>query len=325
MPPLFWRGSLIGNFRTQNEFTMQLGLVSAIFPELSLDEVLASARADGFACVEAMCWPVGRAERRFAGVTHVDVANFTAARADEVNALCASHRVSLSGLGYYPNPLDPDPVVAKHCVEHLKRVILAAEKLGLKNVNTFVGRDWTRGVDENWPRFLKTWKPLIAFAEDHGIKIGIENCPMRFTQDEWPGGKNLLTTPVIWRRAFNDIASKNFGLNYDPSHFVLQQMDPASPLREFQDKLFHLHAKDVKLRRDRLNEVGVFAHPLDWHQPRIPGFGEMDWGRFLGALLETTYRGPVCIEVEDDTFGKTLAGRKSAVKVAANVLRPYFT
>ncbi len=302
---------------------MKLGFVSAILPELSLDQVLAFARQHGFTCVEAMCWPVGKAERKFAGVTHVDVAGFTQGQADEVNARCAHHGVSLSALGYYPNPLDPDPAVAKVAVTHLKRVIVAAELLGLDTVNTFVGRDWTRSVDANWPRFLKTWRPLIAFAEDHGIRIGIENCPMSFTADEWPGGKNLFTTPVIWRRAFNDIPSKNFGLNYDPSHCVLQHMDPASPLREFQDKLFHVHAKDVKLRRDRLNEVGVFAHPNEWHTPRIPGYGEMDWAKFLGALMETTYRGPVCIEVEDPTFGQTLAGRQQALRVAGNVLRPF--
>ena len=255
----------------------------------------------------------------------MDVIGFTQSKADEVNALCADYGVSLTALGYYPNPLDPDPAVSRHCVEHLKRVIVAAEKLGLKNVNTFVGRDWTKGVDENWPRFLKTWRPIIRFAEDHGIQIGIENCPMSFTRDEWPGGKNLMTTPVIWRRAFSDIPSKSFGLNYDPSHFVLQQMDPVSPLREFQEKIFHFHAKDVKMRRDRINDVGVFAHPLEWHQPRIPGYGEMDWGKFMSALMETSYRGPVCIEVEDDTFGKTLEGRKRAVRVAGNVLRPWLT
>jgi sugar phosphate isomerase/epimerase len=303
---------------------MKLGFVSAILPELNLDQVLAFAAAERFACVEVMCWPVGRAERKFAGITHIDVQGFTKSRAEDVHALCARHGVALSGLGYYPNPLDPDPAVAKRCVAHLKQVIRAAATLGLQNVNTFTGRDWTRSVDDNWPRFLKTWRPLIAFAGDHGIRIGIENCPMSFTRDEWPGGKNLFTTPVIWRRAFSDIPSRHFGLNYDPSHFVLQHMDPASPLREFQSKLFHLHAKDVKLHRDRLNEVGVFAHPNDWHTPRIPGFGEMDWAQFLGALRETTYRGPVCIEVEDPTFGKALAGRQEAVRVAGNVLRPFF-
>jgi len=303
---------------------MKLGFVSAILPDLDLDQVLSFAAAERFACVEVMCWPVGKAERKYAGVTHIDVEGFTRSRAGEVHALCAKHGVSLTALGYYPNPLDPNPEVAKVAVNHLRKVIKAAAMLGLKNVNTFVGRDWTRSVDDNWPRFLKTWHPLIAFAEDHGIKIGIENCPMFFTRDEWPGGKNLMTTPVIWRRAFSDIPSKNFGLNYDPSHFVLQQMDPASPLREFQSKIFHFHAKDVKLRRDRLNDVGIFAHPLEWHQPRIPGYGEMDWGKFMSALMETSYRGPVCIEVEDDTFGKTLEGRKRALRVAGNLLRPFF-
>jgi sugar phosphate isomerase/epimerase len=303
---------------------MQLGFVSAIVPELNLDQVLAFAAAERFACVEAMCWPVGKAERKYAGVTHVDVNGFTKARAEATHALCAQHRVRLSALGYYPNPLDPDPKVAKVAVDHLKKVIQAAALLGLKTVNTFVGRDWTKSVDDNWPHFLKTWRPLIRFAEDHGVQVGIENCPMSFTADEWPGGKNLMTTPVLWRRAFSDISSKHFGLNYDPSHFVLQQMDPASPLREFQDKIFHFHAKDVSIQRHRLNEVGVFAHPLEWHQPRIPGYGDMDWGRFMGALMETAYRGPVCIEVEDDTFGKSLEGRKQALRVARNVLSPYF-
>ena len=302
---------------------MKLGFVSAIVPELTLDQVLAFAAAERFACVEVMCWPVGKAERKFAGVTHIDVMNLGKAQADDINGLCAKHGVSISGLGFYPNPLDPDPQVAKKAVDHIKRVIVGAEKLGLKNVNTFVGRDWTKSVDDNWPRFLKTWKPLIAFAEDHDIKVGIENCPMSFTADEWPGGKNLATSPVIWRRMFSDISSDCFGLNYDPSHFVLQQMDPASPLLEFESKLFHFHAKDVKIRWEHLNEVGVFAHPLEWHQPRIPGYGDMDWGRFMSALMETSYRGPVCIEVEDDTFGKALAGRQQAIKVARNVLEPF--
>ena len=303
---------------------MSLGLVTAILPEFDLDGVLAFAKAERFACVEAMCWPVGRAERKYAGVTHVDVTDFTAARAEDVLARCATHGVALSALGYYPNLLDPDPVVAEAARAQLERVIKAAPLLGLSTVNTFAGRDWTRSVDDNWPRFLEVWRPLLTLAEDNGVRIGIENCPMLFTRDEWPGGKNLFTTPLIWRRAFNDLASPSLGLNYDPSHFVLQHMDPCSPLREFQDRLFHVHAKDVKIRRDRIDDVGTFAHPLEWHQPRIPGYGEIDWARFIGALMETSYRGPVCIEVEDATFGNTLEGRQQALRVARNVLEPYF-
>ncbi len=303
---------------------MKLGFTTPVVAEMSLEEVLAFAHEEGFACIEACCWPVGKADRKFAGVTHVDVAGFTRNRAEDVNALRAKYDVGFSALGYYPNPLDPDPAAAKRCVDHLKKVIVAAEMLGLKNVNSFIGRDWTRTVDDNWPRFLKTWKPLIAFAEDHDIRIGIENCPMSFTRDEWPGGKNLATSPVIWRRMFNDIPSKNFGLNYDPSHFILQFMDPIRPLKEFKEKLFHLHAKDVKIQHDRLDEVGAFAFPLQWHQPRIPGYGDVNWAKFMATLTEIGYAGDVCIEVEDDTFGKTLEGRQNALRVARNILKPYF-
>ncbi len=304
---------------------MKLGLVSAILPELTLDEVLALAHREKLSCVEVMCWPVGKAERKYAGVTHLDVTALSPSRLDAVQESVACHGVTLSALGYYPNPLDPDPAAARRCTDHLRKVIAAAPRLGLNTVNTFVGRDWALGVDANWPRFLKTWKPLVAFAEHHGVRIGIENCPMLFTGDEWPGGKNLASTPAIWRRMFNDIPSDNLGLNLDPSHLVLQFIDPHRVLREFRSKLFHVHAKDVRIHRERLDEVGVFAEPLKWHAPRIPGFGELDWGRWLGTLREVGYDGPVCIEVEDDTFGKSLAGRTDAVRVAAQVLRPYFS
>ena len=179
-------------------------------------------------------------------------------------------------------------------------------------------------MDDNWPRFLKTWKPLVALAEDHGVKIGIENCPMLFSRDEWPGGKNLAMCPAIWRRMFNDIPSKNFGLNYDPSHPILLRFDHLKPLREFREKLFHIHAKDVLHDSDRFNDWGILGLPKEYHAPRIPGFGEIDWGQFMGTLLEVGYDGPVCIEVEDETFGKNLAGRKRAIQVARNVLRPFF-
>jgi sugar phosphate isomerase/epimerase len=303
---------------------MKLGFFTAILPDLSLEQVLEFAAQKRFACLEVACWPAGKADRKFAGVTHIDVAAFTQAQADDVNALCVRHGVGLSALGYYPNPLDPDLAISRRAVEHFKRVIRAAAKLGLKNANTFVGRDWTKTVDENWPRFLKTLKPIVAFAEDHGMKIGIENCPMCFSRDEWPGGKNLAVSPVVWRRMFSDIPSAYFGLNYDPSHFVMQQMDPIRPLREFRGRLFHLHAKDMTIHRDRLDDAGIFALPKEWTTPRIPGFGAIDWSRFMAALYEVGYDGPVCIEVEDDTFGRTLAGRKKALQVAREVLAPFF-
>ncbi|MCX6849001.1 MAG: sugar phosphate isomerase/epimerase [Verrucomicrobia bacterium] len=303
---------------------MKFGFVTAILPELSFDNVLNFARHEGFSTVEVMCWPVGKAERKYAGVTHIDVTAMSKSQAQEILGHCQDQGVSISALGYYPNMLDPDAAVSRAGVSHFKKVIAAAPKLGVNLVTGFVGRDWTKTVDENWPRFLKIWQPIIKYAEDHGVKIGIENCPMSFTRDEWPAGKNLMTTPAIWRRAFNDIDSSCFGLNYDPSHFILQDMDPLSPLAEFKSKLFHVHAKDVKINRAALNEVGRFDFPLQWHQPRIPGYGDINWAAFMAELMRIGYNGPLCIEVEDDTFGKTLEGRMQAIKVARNILAPYF-
>ncbi len=302
---------------------MQLGFVSAILPELTLEEVAAFAAATGYGCVELMCWPRGKAERRYAGVTHVDVVGFTRANADEVNGVMAQHQVAISGLGYYPNPLAPDEAEAHVYVEHIKQVILAAELLGVGVVNTFVGRDWTKSLADNWPRFLTTWRPLIQFAEDHGIKIGIENCPMLFTGDEWPGGKNLARSPAIWRRMFEEIPSPNFGLNYDPSHFIWQQMDYLAPMREFADKLFHIHAKDARIDRCKLDQVGILAFPNEYHTPKLPGLGDVNWGQFFAVLSDTGYRGPVCVEVEDRAFEGALEARKASLIQSHAYLRQF--
>ncbi len=302
---------------------MKLGFVSAILPDLSLAEVARFAAGAGFSCVELMCWPRGKAERRYAGVTHIDVDGFTAADAGRVRELMASAGVSISGLGYYPNPLAPDASEAATYVEHIKKVIRASELLGVGLVNTFIGRDPARSLDDNWPRFRATWVPLVQFAADHGVRIGIENCPMLFTADEWPGGKNLATTPAIWRRMFEEISAPNFGLNYDPSHMVWQRMDYLRPLREFAGRIFHIHAKDARIDTERLNEVGILAYPLQYHTPKLPGLGDVDWGRFFSVLSDTGYDGPVCIEVEDRAYEGSLASRRAALEQSGRYLRQF--
>ena len=302
---------------------MQLGFVSAILPDLSLAEVMRLAADAGYACVEVMCWPVGRAERRYAGVTHIDVTTLDDARVDEVQRLVAETGVSISGLGYYPNPLSPDESEAAVAVEHLRKVISAAPRLGLDTVNTFVGRDWTRSIDDNWPRFHKVWPPLVALAEEHGVRIGIENCPMLFTADEWPGGKNLAISPAVWERMFNEIPSPAFGLNFDPSHLIWQQMDVARAVRQFGDRLIHVHAKDARLDRDKLDRVGILAHPLEYHTPKLPGMGDVDWGSFFSVLTDTGYEGPVCVEVEDRAYEDSLAHRQAALRQSQRFLAQY--
>ncbi|MEZ6066288.1 MAG: sugar phosphate isomerase/epimerase family protein [Planctomycetaceae bacterium] len=302
---------------------MQLGFVSAILPDLSLEEVFAVARETGHDCVEVCCWPPSRAERRYAGVTHIDCTSFGPADVDHVQTLIRDSGVQISGLGYYPNPLTPDANEAETAVQHLHLVIDAAKALGVGVVNTFIGRDWTRSVDENWPRFLATWRPIVAHASRQGIRIGIENCPMLFTADEWPGGKNLAVCPAIWRRMFEAIPDAHFGLNYDPSHMVWQQMDYLAPLREFADRLMHIHAKDVRLDRHKLDAVGILAHPNAYHTPKLPGLGEIDWGKFISVLGDVGYRGPVCVEVEDRSYEGPLESRKGALRQSATYLRNF--
>jgi sugar phosphate isomerase/epimerase len=297
----------------------KLGFVSAILPDLTLEEVFQTAQSIGYQAVELMSWPVGRAERRYAGVTHIDANHFDA---NEVNDLAAKYGITISGIGYYPNLLSPNVDEAKTAREHLRKVIAASAAIGVNVTNTFVGRNPALTIDDNWPEFLKVWPDLVKYAEDLGVRIGIENCPMYFTKDEFPGGKNLAISPSVWRRMFEAIPSQNFGLNYDPSHLVWQFMDHEAPLTEFADRLHHIHLKDAKIDRAKLNDVGITATPLEFHSPVLPGRGEIDWRSFLLKLATTGYDGPVVVEVEDREFEDSLEGRKEALRQAYNTLQP---
>ena len=292
---------------------MQLGFVSAILPDLTLEQVLQFASENGYSCVELMCWPKGKAERRYAGVTHIDVVGLGKDDAARIKDTVVKSGVAISGLGYYPNALVPDKQEGQVYIDHIKEVIKAARLLGVGVVNTFIGRDWTKSVDDNWPRFKEVWPGLIKFAEDQGIKVAIENCPMYFSKDEWPSGKNLAHTPAIWRRMFDEIKSDSFGLNYDPSHMVWQHMDYLKPIREFAHKIFHAHAKDVRVDKHRLDDVGIMATPLEFHSPKLPGLGNVDWGQFFSVLGDSGYKGPVCVEVEDRSFEDSLESRKASL------------
>lgn len=302
---------------------LDLGFVSAILAERSFEEVIDFASEKGFKCVEIMCWPKGKAERRYAGVTHIDVDSLDDKKAVELKAYAESKNIYISGLGYYPNPLDANQDQASVYIEHIKKVILAAAKLGIPVVNTFVGRNPELSVEDNLKKFAELWPGIIKVAEENNVKVGIENCPMIFTRDEWPGGKNLATTPAIWKKMFEIIPSPNFGLNYDPSHLVWQQMDEVQPIYDFSEKLFHIHLKDVKVFREKLNEVGIMAYPLEYHSPKIPGLGDVNWRGFFSALTSVKYRGPVCIEVEDRAFEGSDADIEAAILTSRNYLKQF--
>ena len=281
---------------------MKLGFVSAILDGWDFEEVVNIASQFGFGCVEVACWPRGKAERRYAGISHIDVDNLSEDEAASILGVCQDKNVEISSLAFYPNTMDGDQAKREANIEHLKKVIAASAKLGVNLVTTFIGRDQNKSIEDNLDLFKEIWPPIIQYAEKQGVKVAIENCPMLFGRDQWPGGQNLATTPRIWREMFKTITSNSFGINYDPSHFVWQMMDYIQPLYEFKDKIFHVHFKDIKLYRDKLNDVGIMAYPIDFMSPKLPGLGDVDWGRFVSALTDIGYDSFACIEVEDRAF-----------------------
>jgi sugar phosphate isomerase/epimerase len=300
---------------------MQLGFVSAILPDRTLQEVLTFAADEGFACVELMCWPPGEADRRYAGVTHIDVTRLSEDEAGRIRDLCRQFGVSISGLGYYPNPLAADPEQRRVVIDHLKRVISAAPRLGVGVVNTFIGRDPTRSIEENWPLLRAVWPEIVQHADSAGVALGIENCPMLFSKDEWPGGKNLAISPAVWRRLFAEFPGSRLGLNFDPSHLIWQHIDPVRCVREFGKKIVHFHAKDTRIDPDRIYEEGVLG--LGWHTPKLPGLGDVAWGPLFSALSDTGYSGAVCIEVEDRAYEGSLGDRERALRQSKRFLEQF--
>jgi sugar phosphate isomerase/epimerase len=302
---------------------MKLGIVSAIFDQSSFEEMIDIVAETGLECVEVACWPKGKAERRYAGVSHIDTKNLTAEKAQEILAYCEKKQVEISALAYYPNPLDENLEKRQEVIDHLYTLIDAAKLLGVNLVTTFLGRMPSKSVSENLKEVASVWPPIIQYAEEQEIKIGIENCPMLFTEDEWPGGQNLMTTPSNWRKVFEILDSENFGINYDPSHFVWQHIDYIEPLYEFKEKLFHVHYKDIKLYPNKLKEVGIMATPLEYMSPKLPGLGDVDWGKYVSALTDIGYNGYTCIEVEDRAYESDYEDVKRSVRQSAHYLRNF--
>ncbi len=302
---------------------MKLGFVSAILGDEPFEKVIDIASDLNFQCVEMACWPRGKAERRYAGVSHIDVDNLSDSQVTYIQDYCSSKNVQISSLAYYPNPMDGDLEKREFNISHLKKVIDASQKLGINLVTTFIGRDQFKSIEENLALFKEIWPPIIAYAEARTVRVGIENCPMLFGNEQWPGGQNLATSPKIWREMFSIIPSDYFGLNFDPSHFVWQMMDYIQPMYEFKDKLFHIHFKDVKILSKHLDEVGILAYPLDYMSPKLPGYGDIDWGKFISALTDIGYDGFACVEVEDRSFEGSFDKVLDSLKISSRYLSQY--
>ena len=302
---------------------MKLGFLTAPLPEMALGDIAEWAGANGFESLEIACWPPAKGPtRRYAGTSHIDVTDLSEGRATEIVDEVASHGLTISGLGFYPNPMHPDAEVREAAIAHQKLVIEACAKMKVPFFNTFMGGDSSLHVDANWERALKIWPPIVEHARAHGVRITIENCPMIFSHDEWPAGNNIAWSPYIWRRIIGEWGD-TVGLNYDPSHLVWLMIDQERFIREFGPSIFHMQAKDVEINRDGLYERGVLSGGIGWQIPRLPGLGEANWARIFAALYRAGYDGDVIIEHEDRDFEKTDELVKRGFLIARDVLRPY--
>ena len=302
---------------------MKLGFFTSAFPETPLERVAIWAAASGFEMLELAAWPPSRADRRYAGVTHVDAEALDRPRARELRALLRDKGLGISSLGFYPNPLDPDPAVSGPAIAHLHKVIDAAALLEVPVVGTFVGRDWRRPVEDNLAAFAEVWPPIVRYARERGIRIAIENCPMLFSQDEWPAGKNLATSPALWMKLWEILPDDHFGLNLDPSHLVWQMIDCERVVRDFAPRIFHVHAKDMLIDREGLYRHGILSQGMGWQVPRLPGLGDMDWKRFIAALYRSGYDGTISIEHEDRSFEGSEELVRRGFLIARDAIRPY--
>ena len=302
---------------------MKLGIVSAIYDGFSFEEMIDDVAANGYDCVEVACWPQGKAERRYAGVSHIDVDNTDEEYLNYIKTYCADRKVEISSLAFYPNTMDGDLEKRTANIEHLLKVIHMSALLGVNMVTTFIGRDQTKSVEDNLELFKEIWPPIIKQAEKEGVKVAIENCPMLFGRDQWPGGQNLFTTPKLWRTMFELLPSDNFGINYDPSHFIWQQIDYLKPLYEFKDKIFHVHFKDIKLFKDKMDDVGIMAYPLEYMSPKLPGLGDVDWGKYVSALTDIGFDGYACVEVEDKAFESSRERILDSIKLSYRYMRQF--
>ncbi|HIW43310.1 MAG TPA: sugar phosphate isomerase/epimerase [Candidatus Mediterraneibacter vanvlietii] len=304
---------------------MMLGLVSAIADTMNYEEMIDFVAESGLECVEVACWPAGKTERRYAGVTHINVDAVLEddAYAEHILSYAAERNVKISSLAYYPNTMDSDLQKREAAIKHLRKLICASAKLGVNMVTTFIGRDQTKNVEENLELVREIWPPIVTLAEEQSVKIAIENCPMLFDSDQWPGGQNLMTTPDIWHKVFDILPSDYLGLNYDPSHFVWQMIDYIKPIYEFKDKIFHVHYKDIKVYPDRLQQVGIMGYPLDFMSPKLPGLGDVNWGKYVSALTDIGYAGYSCIEIEDKSFEGSIEDVKKSIQLSAKYLKNF--
>ncbi len=285
---------------------MKIGFLTACLDNLKLEQIVSWAATEGFKMLEIACWPdepvgkgFGEYHQEFGGPHHINVEKLDNAKAVQIKKLLEDNNIGISALAYYPNNLEPNIEMREKNHNHLKKVIDAASILGVEYVGTFIGGDKYKSIEENLEEFSKVFPAIVGYAEEKNVKIIIENCPMH---DFWKTGYNLAFSPIIWEKMFKIIPSKYFGINYDPSHLIFEMIDYLEPIKEFAERIFHIHAKDVEVYEDILKKHGIFGEygvTGCWWRYRMPGLGEIKWRKFIDLLYEIKFDGTISIEHGD--------------------------
>lgn len=295
---------------------------------MPLREKLEYASKSGFDTVEISCWP--KENERDYSASDIDVKNFSETDAKDLNSLLKKCNLEISSLAYYDNMLHPDLEKREVFHSHLKNVIRAAEKLNVELVGTFVGKDPNLSIEENFDLYEKIFSELVLFAERHNVKLMIENCPMPgWDVDGLPS--TISYSPEFWDEMFKRIPSKNFGLNFDPSHLIWQQIDYLAALEKYSERIFNIHLNEIKLDKDNLKRYGIFGKQLErehkydfgWYNSVTIGSGDIDWRYIIKLLIELNYKGSLTIEFKDKNHKNNLSiltGLKQSKEYINNII-----
>jgi sugar phosphate isomerase/epimerase len=288
---------------------MKLGFLTACLPKLKLEELVQWSSKQGFQTLELASWPA-KSSRDYQA-KQIDAANFTKDDAKRVNEIFSKYNMSISAMAYYDNNLHPDMKKRNAYLKHLRKVIDTAGMLNVKLVGTFVGSRPDKTPTQNMKEIGKVFREVVKYAEDRNVKIMIENCPMEnWVKFGLPG--NYAYSPELWDAMFNEVPSKNFGLNLDPSHLYWLGIDYIQVIKDYSQKIFHAHAKDTEVLAEGEYNYGLFGRQIEpipwksgWWRYRMPGLGEINWMKFISTLQEYKYDYVLSIEHEDPVFEGT--------------------
>jgi len=212
--------------------------------------------------------------------------------ADEVNEVLEGTDAVISSLATFGNPLEEEEEDLK-VRESWAELIDHVDLFGADIVAGFTGRIRGEPIEESLPKYKEVFGPLAERAAEKGVKIAFENCDMGGTWES--GGYNIAHSPDAWKLMFEALPADNIGLEWEPCHQMVSLIDPLPQLREWTDKIFHVHGKDCTIKWDVIEEHGIHG-PEQFAFHRTPGFGDTDWTDVISELRWGGFTGSIDIE-----------------------------